>query len=78
MTDSGQPRRGLARFHESGVEEGDTLDVEYLRDGNVGTVEVEPRSRGKGSRVFAWFGDVPERVPNVHRSARDRREFRIQ
>ena len=27
-----------------GVEEGDVLDIEYLRDGKVGTVEVEPRS----------------------------------
>lgn len=26
-----------------GVEEGDILEVEYLRDGKVGTVEVEPR-----------------------------------
>ena len=38
-----------------GVEEGDTLDVEYLRDGNVGKVGVEPRVVESGA--FAWVGD---------------------
>ena len=38
-----------------GVEEGDKLNVEYLRDGNVGTVEVEPRILGP--HVYAWAGD---------------------
>ena len=51
-----------------GVEEGDKLSIEYLRDGNVGSVEVEPRIV-KG-RAYAWFGDggnfsVPN-VPNIH------------
>jgi S1-C subfamily serine protease len=42
-----------------GVEEGDKLDIEYLRDGNVGRVEVEPRV--VDANVFAW---MPEgRVP---------------
>lgn len=37
----------------SAVEEGDVLDVEYLRDGKQGTVEVEP----KQSSAFAFaFG----------------------
>ena len=48
----------------SGVEEGDTLDVEYLRDGKVSTVEVSPQSilhrvfqfRGPGSD---WHVSVP-------------------
>ena len=38
-----------------GVEEGDKLSVEYLRDGNVGTVEVEPRVMGP--HVYGWAGD---------------------
>lgn len=37
-----------------GIEEGDTLEIEYLRHGRSATVEVEPR-RNEG---FAWaFGD---------------------
>jgi hypothetical protein len=38
-----------------GVEEGDKLSVEYLRDGNVGKVEVEPRVMGP--QVYAWAPD---------------------
>lgn len=40
-----------------GVEEGDVLDVEYLRDGKVGKVEVEPRPADV--RVFAFGGNDP-------------------
>lgn len=36
-----------------GVEEGDTLDVEYLRGGNVGKVAVKPRR--VENRAFAWL-----------------------
>lgn len=36
-----------------GVEEGDTLDVEYLRSGNVGKVAVKPRR--VENRSFAWM-----------------------
>lgn len=35
-----------------GVEEGDVLNVEYLRDGKVGSVEVEPRV--VSDMAFAW------------------------
>ena len=38
-----------------GVKEGDKLSVEYLRDGNVGKVEVEPRVMDP--HVYAWAGD---------------------
>ncbi|MDJ0749948.1 MAG: PDZ domain-containing protein [Woeseiaceae bacterium] len=38
-----------------GVEEGDMLTVEYLRNGKVGSVEVEPRV--VESRAFVWQGD---------------------
>ena len=44
----------------AGVEEGDTLTVEYLRDGKTATVEVEPHS----APGFAWaFGDGNWHVP---------------
>ena len=45
-----------------GVEEGDTLDLEYLRDGKVGSVQVEPRI--SAVNVFAFGGpDRTFRVP---------------
>lgn len=36
-----------------GIEEGDVLTVEYLRDGKVGSVEVEPRI--VADSTFAWI-----------------------
>jgi len=49
----------------SGVEEGDVLTVEYLRDGKVGTVEVEPRPVER--RVFEFRG-LPRdfSMPDIH------------
>jgi C-terminal processing protease CtpA/Prc len=50
-----------------GVEEGDKLSVEYLRDGNVGKVEVEPRVLGP--HAYAWAGDGKDfdiEIPPVH------------
>ena len=38
-----------------GVEAGDVLKIEYLRDGKVGSVEVEPRAIER--RMFVWQGD---------------------
>jgi S1-C subfamily serine protease len=46
----------------AGVEEGDTLDIEYLRDGKVGTVEVEPRA--VEMNVFAFAGPKGLREPS--------------
>ena len=43
--------RRLLDFME-GVEEGDVLKVEYLRDGKVGSVEVEPRAVERN--MFVW------------------------
>lgn len=48
----------------AGVEEGDILDVEYLRDGKVGTVEVEPRPVRMNAYAFAMPRDFS--VPDVH------------
>ncbi len=51
-----------------GVAEGDVLKLEYLRDGKVGSVEVEPRV--VETNMFVWRGDggphfaVP-RMPNA-------------
>ncbi|MGB5630970.1 MAG: PDZ domain-containing protein [Woeseiaceae bacterium] len=38
-----------------GVEEGDVLTVEYLRDGKTGTIEVEPRIVPDSK--FVWMGE---------------------
>lgn len=51
-----------------GVEKGDVLSVEYLRDGKVGSVEVEPRV--VESNMFVWRGDggthfTAPRMPNA-------------
>ena len=59
--------RRLLDFME-GVEAGDKLEIEYLRDGKVGRVEVEPRPVDR--LVFAFSGDgrgfrMPE-MPDVH------------
>jgi C-terminal processing protease CtpA/Prc len=60
-----------------GVEEGDKLEVEYLRDGNVGKVEVEPRVMDV--HAYAWAGDgehfkfempAPHAAPDVVRKYR--------
>ena len=52
---SGEANRRVLDFME-GVEEGDILDIEYLRDGKVGSVEVEPRP--VNMRAFAF--EMPE------------------
>ena len=52
--DGTEANRRLLDFMKS-VETGDKLEVEYLRDGNVGKVEVEPRI--VDVHAFAWAGD---------------------
>ncbi len=47
-----------------GVEEGDILQIEYLRDGKVGTVEVEPRPVRWNSFGFNTPKDFS--MPDVH------------
>lgn len=48
-----------------GVEVGDALAVEYLRDGKTAVTEITPRPMG--SNVFAFdFNDGNFAVPNVH------------
>ena len=47
-----------------GVEEGDTLDIEYLRDGNVAKVKVKPRP--VDASAFAWMPQMSvEKMPDV-------------
>ena len=50
-----------------GVEEGDTLDVEYLRDGKVGSVEVEP----KPSDVNVFSFNSPPGSPSMRSMPHD-------
>ena len=47
----------------NGVEEGDVLAVEYLRDGKAGSVEVEPRVMDSWS--FVWRGDGDRQIPRA-------------
>ena len=67
--DSDAANRRLLDFMR-GVEEGDKLDVEYLRDGNVGTVVVEPRrvdsgfAFAPGARSFS-LPDMPRIAPRA-------------
>jgi predicted metalloprotease with PDZ domain len=53
-----------------GVEEGDVLDVEYLRDGKVGTVQIEPRVVPVSTFAWSSSGNVtmPQmpQMPNMH------------
>ena len=49
-----ESNKRLLKFMK-GVEEGDTLSVEYLRDGKSGSVEVEPRL--VADSVFAWTSE---------------------
>ncbi len=58
----------------AGVEEGDTLDIEYLRDGKVGTVEVEPRAVEMNVFAFAARRDLTTR-PRRARYAWSRRSW---
>ena len=61
--DSASSNKRLLDFMQ-GVEEGDVLDIEYLRDGKVGKVEVEPKPAE--STFFAFSpGGGPMRVPGV-------------
>lgn len=58
-----------------GVEEGDVLTLEYVRDGKSGTVEVEPRVPEEN--VFVWTPDgrsIP--LPPVHINPEIAQEFR--
>jgi S1-C subfamily serine protease len=51
---SGEANQKLLDFM-GGVEEGDALDVEYLRNGKVGKVEVMPKTGGPN--VLVWQGE---------------------
>ncbi len=51
----------------NGVEEGDVLDVEYMRDDNMGSVEVEPRTMTTTAQVFGPDGNFAfPAMPEVH------------
>ena len=56
--------RQLLDFME-GVEEGDVLKVEYLRDGKVGSVEVEPRVVERNRYVWQGDGDHHFTIPKM-------------
>jgi membrane-associated protease RseP (regulator of RpoE activity) len=57
--DSGKASNMRLLDFMNGVEEGDVLKIEYLRDGKVGSVQVEPRIM---SHAFAWAGEAPMHI----------------
>lgn len=60
------------------VEEGDKLEVEYLRDGNSGKVEVEPRIMD--AHAYAWAGDGEDfefNMPEIHVAPDVMRKYRF-
>ena len=66
--DSANEANRLILDFMDGVEEGDVLEVEYLRDGKVGRVEVEPRQ--VDIRAYAFAGmprdfSMPS-MPRIH------------
>ncbi len=59
-----------------GVQEGDQLDVEYLRDGNIGTVQIEPRVVAQDA--YAWHLRGPNfTMPNIEISPQVIEKFRF-
>ncbi len=73
---AGEATRLVLDFMD-GVEEGDVLEVEYIRNGKVGSVEVEPRP----VEVQAYsFGNAPRdfsmpAIPEVHISPETAEKF---
>ena len=61
-----------------GVEEGDVLKVEYLRDGKVGSVEVEPRVVEGRFYAFAGPGKHEFKVPEIHVSPEAVEQFKME
>ncbi len=75
--DAGEATRKVLDFME-GVEAGDILAVEYIRDGKVGTVEVEPRAVEMRTYVF---GGAPRdfsmpAIPEIHAAPEMVEKFR--
>ena len=60
---AGEANRKVLGFME-GVEQGDILELEYLRDGKVGSVEAEPRP--VDMRAWAFSAPRDFRMPEVH------------
>ena len=78
--DSVTANRRLLDFME-GVEPGDVLKIEYLRNGKVGSVEVEPRIAERN--VFVWKGEGDPQhgmmaAPGRHAAPEILRDFRME
>jgi C-terminal processing protease CtpA/Prc len=76
---AGEAIRMIMDFME-GVEKGDILEVEYLRDGKVGSVEVEPRPVEMNAYAFASMPEdfsMPS-MPEIHVSPDDFSELSNQ
>lgn len=72
-----EANRRLLDFMD-GVEIGDVLKVEYLRNGKVGSVEVEPRLVERN--MFVWRGDGGQHLtmPHVPRAPKAIGQFKME
>jgi C-terminal processing protease CtpA/Prc len=68
--------------HMKTVEEGDQFEIEYLRDGNIGKVQIEPRI--VPSDAYAWASKDPafvmpqmQEMPQVHVSPETIQKFQF-
>jgi C-terminal processing protease CtpA/Prc len=73
----GEANERLMHFMK-GVEEGDVLKVEYLREGKVGSVELEPRIMSE--RAFVWMDKGPKSfsVPPVHLDPEAMKQWKME
>ena len=63
----------------NGVEEGDVLNVEYMRDDNMGSVEVEPRAMSANAWYSGPDGNFTFPVmPEIHVAPSGGQSFRFQ
>lgn len=69
----------LMKFMED-VTEGDDIDIEYLRNGNVGTVELSPRVMEK--QAYSWIPDGQklhiQKIPGFPAAPHAVKEYRME
>ena len=82
MADSAEESSMRVLKYMKTVEEGAQFEIEYLRDGNVGKVQIEPRV--VPSDAYAWASDgrnvvMPEmpQIPEVHVSPEAIQKFQF-
>jgi S1-C subfamily serine protease len=67
MSENSQRANAILLDFVKGIEQGDTLDIEYLRNGKSGMTEISPRPINSNEFAFEFDGRDFAR-PNVHRT----------